>query len=194
MQEHARADASLLQSSFSAELPPEVQFPRATRPPPFGHRHSLFTQNCATSNQPFNFAPLEDESDENRPPLSPGTLNASLRIPSPLTEHVRQQAKARTTRVKVVRKAAVHNGNVQAASLDFDQLQRPSGQNVLQPRSVNGITAAFQLSWPPPGAMATAIGLTGGAECLRSSGKTSGAWHFGCSTWPVSCAHSMCDA
>ena len=93
-------------------------------------------------------------------------------MPSALTERVRQQAKARTSRVRVVRKAAVSNSSVQTASLDFESFRRQSGQDVLQPKSVNGITAAFQLSWPPPGAMATAVGLVDMAGCnLGSSGK-----------------------
>ena len=126
---------------------------------------------CRHHAQPFASA---DETDENKPPLSPGSIDICPKMPSALTERVRQQAKARTSRVKLVRKAAVNNSSVQTASLDLDQLQRPSGQNELQPKSVNGITASFQLSWPPPGAMATATGLVDAAGCnLRSSGKHS---------------------
>ena len=77
-------------------------------------------------------------------------------MPATLTERVRQQAKTRVSRVRVVRKAAANTSSMHSASLDFDssshQLNEPS-QAALKPK---GSTSAFQLSWPPPAAGASA--------------------------------------
>ncbi|KAL3161781.1 hypothetical protein ABBQ38_008875 [Trebouxia sp. C0009 RCD-2024] len=97
----------------------------------------------------------DSETDENRPPLPFNVSN----MPPSLTDRVRQQAKTRVSRVRVVRKAAANTGSVHSASLDFgkslQQLEEPS-RAALNPK---GITSVFQLSWPPPAAMATVFSV-----------------------------------
>ncbi|KAA6420471.1 MAG: hypothetical protein FRX49_09632 [Trebouxia sp. A1-2] len=90
-------------------------------------------------------------------------------MPTSLTEHVRQQAKARMPRVKVVRKAAVNPARMHTASLDFDRLSQPSQHSrseMAQAASLKGTTAAFQLSWPPPAPMAAGVGPTAGTSVV----------------------------
>lgn len=116
--------------------------------------------------------PFSDEEDENRPPL-PGSFNTCLSMPTSLTEHVRQQAKARMPRVKVVRKAAVNPARIQTASLDFDRLSQPSQHSrseMAQAASTKGTTAAFQLSWPPPAPTVAGVGrIAGSSVVLRGA-------------------------
>ena len=123
---------------------------------PPNHRLQPLPHHCQAPQQ--QSAPLLDGwADENRPPLP---FNVA---PPSLTERVRQQAKTRMTRVKVVRKAAVTTGGLHSASLDFDRLSQPlheSGHNASEPLGTKGIASAFQLSWPPPVATALGVGLS----------------------------------
>lgn len=118
--------------------------------------------------------PFSDGEDENRPPL-PGSFNTCLSMPTSLTEHVRQQAKARMPRVKVVRKAAVNPARIQTASLDFDRLSQRSQHSrseMAQAASTKGTTAAFQLSWPPPAPMAAGVGQSAGSSLVLRGAHT----------------------
>ena len=153
LQEHFAVDESLiLQTSLSADC---------LLQPPISTAGSGQLPSCTCGQQPLqqSKAPYQQssvmcdsETDENRPPLPFNVSN----MPASLTERVRQQAKTRVSRVRVVRKAAATTSSMHSASLDFDrsshQLNEPS-QAALKPK---GTTSAFQLSWPPPAAMTTA--------------------------------------
>ena len=159
----------LLHASLSAEclLPHQIH----TAEPclqPVNRRHPPLPQPFKAIHQQPSFMPFSDEEDENRPPL-PGSFNTCLSMPTSLTEHVRQQAKARMPRVKVVRKAAVNPARMHTASLDFDRLSQPSQHSrseMAQAASLKGTTAAFQLSWPPPAPMAAGVGPTAGTSVV----------------------------
>lgn len=150
-------ESLLLQTSLSADCllqPPTSlagsgQLPRCPRGQP-----PASPQIKAPRQQPNVM--LDGETDENRPPLP---FNAS-NMPASLTERVRQQAKTRVSRVRVVRKAAANTSSMHTASLVFgrssQQLNEPA-HAALKPK---GTTSAFQLSWPPPAAMASMVGLT----------------------------------
>ncbi len=165
----------LLHTSLSAEclLPHQVH----TAEPclqPVNHRHPPLPQPFKAIHQQPSFVPFCDEEDENRPPL-PGSFNTCLSMPTSLTEHVRQQAKARMPRVKVVRKAAVNSARIQTASLDFDRLSQPSQHSrseMVQAASTKGTTAAFQLSWPPPAPMVAVVGPTTGSSVVVRGAHT----------------------
>ena len=159
----------LLHTSLSAEclLPHQVHTAEPCMQS-LSHRHPPLPQPFKAIHQQPSFMPFSDEEDENRPP-PPGSFNTCLSMPTSLTEHVRQQAKARMPRVKVVRKAAANPARIQTASLDFDRLSRP-GQHctseVAQAASAKGTTAAFQLSWPPPASMAAGVGQSAGSSVV----------------------------
>ena len=156
MQEHiAGNDSLLLQTSLSADclLQPPIstagsgQLPSCT----YGQQPS---QQSKTPYQQSSVM-FDSETDENRPPLPFNVSN----MPASLTERVRQQAKTRVSRVRLVRKAAANTSSMPSASLDFDrssqQLNEPSRAAVKS----KGTTSAFQLSWPPPAAMTTFAGV-----------------------------------
>ena len=166
MQDPLAGDGSLLlHTSLSAEcLLPDQYQAAASQLQPVHHRHPPIPQPFKAMHQQPPFMPFPDEDDENRPPL-PGSFNTCLSMPASLTEHVRQQAKARIPRFKVVRKAAASS-----ASLDFDKLSQPSrhtDSEQAQPATAKGMTAAFQLSWPPPAAFGvTAVGQTNATSAI----------------------------
>ena len=154
-----------LQTSFSAEslLQPSIGRQGSDQLPAFSARHQPFQQQCKAPHQQSSLV-FRDETDENRPPLP---FNRAS-MPASLTERVRQQAKTRVSRVKVVRKAANHSGSVQSTSLDFDRLSQPlrnPGHNVFKPSCATGITSAFQLSWPPPLAMSSSDNASQANKC-----------------------------
>lgn len=159
----------LLHTSLSAEcLPPHQVHTAESCLQPVNHRHPPLPQPFKAIHQQPSLMPFSDEEEENRPPL-PGSFNTCLSMPTSLTEHVRQQAKARMPRVKVVRKAAIHPARIQTASLDFDRLSHPSQHSrseMAQAASAKGTTAAFQLSWPPPAPMAAGVGQTAGSSVV----------------------------
>jgi len=150
----------LLHTSMSAGclMPHQVHAGQTGQLQASNHRHPPMPQQCKEPHEQFSLMPFDDETDENRPPW-PSSFNTCLSMPASLTEHVRQQAKARIPRVKVVRKAAVNAARIQTASLDFDGVSQPARQSGSEVSRPKGITAALQLSWPPPALMAPAVGL-----------------------------------
>lgn len=159
LQDHLIAsDSLILQTSLSADclLQAPVSIAGPGQPSAFGHWQQPSSQQCKAPHQQSSLR-FDSETDENRPPLP---FNAS-NMPASLSERVRQQAKTRISRVKVVRKAA--NVSMHSSSLDFDRMSQPlnaTSHNVLQPSNARGITSAFQLSWPPPAAFTAAVGVS----------------------------------
>lgn len=149
----------VLQTSLSAEclLQPITSRTESGELSACINKHQPFPQVFKAPHQQSSLI-SDSETDENKPPLP---FNASS-MPASLTDRVRHQAKSRISRVKVVRKAAANTSSMQSASLDFDRLSKPMrdpGHNALKPSCAKGITSAFQLSWPPPAAMASSVGV-----------------------------------
>lgn len=91
---------------------------------------------------------LTDENDENRQPAV-ASFDVAHSLPSCLNEHVRQQAKTRLPRVRVVRKSAN-----QACAQSTDQQELHSST-----ASAPDARPALQVSWPLP-ASQTTVALT----------------------------------
>lgn len=152
----AASDSLILQTSLSADclLQPPINAAGPGQQPTCSHRHQAFSQQSKAPHQEFGVMP-DSETDENKPPLP---FNVS-KMPASLTERVRQQAKTRVSRVRVVRKAAANTGSVQSASLDFGKSLQPLAAPSRAALNPKGITSVFQLSWPPPAAMVTVVGV-----------------------------------
>lgn len=152
----AVSESLLLQTSLSADclLQPPTSLAGSGQLPKCPHGQPPASPQIKAPHQQPSVM-LDGETDENRPPLPFNVSN----MPASLTEQVRQQAKTRVSRVRVVRKAAANTSSMHTASLDFDrssqQLHEPA-RAALKPK---GTTSAFQLSWPPPAAMASMVGL-----------------------------------
>ena len=160
LQDHfAMNESMVLQTSLSAEclLQPAISRTDSRHLSACTKKHQPFPQHFKAPHQQSSLL-FDSETDENRPPLP---FNVSS-MPASLTERVRHQAKSRVSRVKVVRKAAANSSSVHSTSLDFDRLSKPMrdpGHNALKPSCAKGMTSAFQLSWPPPAAMASTVGI-----------------------------------
>lgn len=157
LQEHLAVNGSLiLQTSQSADclLQPPISTAGSGQQPACSHRHQAFSQQSKAPHQESSVM-LDSEVDENRPPLPFNVFN----MPASLTERVRQQAKTRVSRVRVVRKAAANTGSMHSASLDLGRSLQPLEEPMHTVLNPKGITSAFQLSWPPPAAMATVVGV-----------------------------------
>lgn len=155
-QEHfAVSESLILQTSLSADclLQPPIstagsgQLPACT----FGQQPS---QHSKAPHQQSS-GMFDSETDENRPPLPFNVSN----MPASLTERVRQQAKTRLSRVRVVRKAAANTSSMHSTSLDFDRSSQQLNEPSRAASKPKGATSAVQLSWPLPAAMATCAGI-----------------------------------
>lgn len=181
------SEENLLQTSLSSDC----LIPYHGEPPMFQTFHVGKPQRCS-SPQLAKLQLPSSEADENKRP-SAGSFDVAHSLPSCLNEHVRQQAKARAPRVRVIRKSAN-----QACALSCDQHQLHS--NTARATS-SGAATAFQVSWPLPNVQ-TAVALTDiAALAATSSAGTDQTWLCMLALLPalyghpttLSCCSTHCD-